>query len=250
MYALIVCYISTRIWTSSLPLAMFTDSDSDSDSASDSGLDERPFDVDSDLDESAGPSSVPHLRHTDRCRQFLEVSGDISDRVLKVLALMDDLHLNLPLFLWAISWNVPELISNNRVRYARTTLMVSVELPGILAHWHKPPRSHSQGIRTRAAGDALNSWAMETVCETLDRELSILKPTMSLPQKDLSEEVLLSVSWKEMIPEVKSKAPTLWKLFRHTMYTPRQEQRNQSKDPDAVQFSIVPKSLSPSNSLC
>ena len=104
-----------HIWTSSLPLAMFTDSDSDSNSTSDSGLDEHPFDVD-----EPAPSSDPHLRHTDRCRQFLNNSGNISDRVLQVLALMDDLHLNLPLFLWAISWNVPELISNHRVRYART----------------------------------------------------------------------------------------------------------------------------------
>ncbi|KAI9436547.1 hypothetical protein F5148DRAFT_1154490 [Russula earlei] len=49
------------------------------------------------------PKSDPHIRQTDRCRQFLEDTGDISDRVLQVLDLMDKLHLNLPLFLWAIS---------------------------------------------------------------------------------------------------------------------------------------------------
>jgi len=117
--------------------------------------------------------------------------------------------------------------------------MVSDELPGILAHWHRPPRSHGQGIRTKAARKALNDWALETICETLDDELSILKPTMSLSQQDLSEEVLLAISWKEMIPEVKSKAPMLWKLFRYTLYTARQEQRNQLKDPDAVQFNDI-----------
>lgn len=117
--------------------------------------------------------------------------------------------------------------------------MVSDELPGILAHCHRPPRSHGQGIRTKAARKALNDWALETICDTLDEELSILKPTMSLPQQDLSEEVLLSISWKEMIPEVKSKAPTLWKLFRYTLYTPRQEEQNQLKDPDVVQFNDI-----------
>jgi len=217
---------------------MSTTSDSDSDSTgsdSDSGIHERLFEQ--------VPSSDPHIRQTDRCRKFLDNSGDISNRVLQVLALMDALHINLPLFLWAISWNVPELTSDHQVRFARTALMVSDELPGILAHWHRPPRSHGQGIRTKAARKALNDWAVEIICETLDDELSILKSTMSLPQQDLSEEVLLSISWKEMIQEVKAKAPMLWKLFRYTMCTPRQQQRNQSKDPDAVQFNLDVKYL-------
>jgi len=185
------------------------------------------------------PSTDPHIRQTDRCRQFLEHTGDISKRVLQVLELMDELHLNLPLLLWAISWNVPELTSNDRVRFARTALMVSNELPGILTHWHKPPRSHGHGIRTKAARKALNDWALDTICETLDNELSMLKPTMSLPQQDLSEEALLAISWKAMILEVKSNAPTLWKLFRYALFTPRQEQRNKIKDPDVVQFNAV-----------
>ena len=205
--------------------------------------DSETFDSDSDEPLSGThertPSSDPHIRQTDRCRQFLDGTGDISDRVLQVLDLMDKLHLNLPLLLWAISWNVPELTSNNHVRFARTALMVSDELPGILAHWHRPPRCHGQGIRTKAARKALNDWALDTLCETLDDELSILKPTMSLSKQDLSEEVLLSISWKEMVSEVKSKAPTLWKLFRYTLYTPMQEQRNKIKDPDAVQFNVI-----------
>ena len=61
--------------------------------------------------------SDPHIQQTNRCRHFLEDTGDISDRVLQVLDLMDTLHLNLPLFLWAISWNVPKLTSNNHVRF-------------------------------------------------------------------------------------------------------------------------------------
>jgi hypothetical protein len=151
---------------------------------------------------------------------------------------MDKLHLNLPLLLWAISWNVPELTSHNRVCFARMALMVSDELPGILAHWHRTPCSHGQGIWTKAVRKALNDWALDTLCETLDDELLTLKPTMSLLQQDLSKEVLLAISWKEMIPEVKSKAPTLWKLFRYSLYTPMQEKRNKMKDPDAVQFDM------------
>lgn len=71
--------------------------------------------------------------------------------------------------------------------------MVCDELPGILAHWHRPPCSHGQGIWTKAASKALNDWALDTLCVTLDNELSILKPTMSLSKQDLSEEVLLAI---------------------------------------------------------
>ncbi|KAF8237484.1 hypothetical protein L208DRAFT_1421552 [Tricholoma matsutake] len=165
-------------------------------------------------------------------------TSDISDWVLQVLDLMDELHLNLPLFLWAISWNVLELTSNNCVCFARMALMVSDELPGILAHWHRPPRSHGQGIWTKAARKALNDWALDTLCETLDDELSILKLTM-LSQQHLSEEVLLAISWKEMILEIKSLAPTLWKLFRYTLYTPMQEERNKMKDPDVATLLMI-----------
>jgi len=180
------------------------------------------------------PSSNPHVRQTESCRKFLDVSGDISGRVLEVLTLMDSLHLNLPLFLWAISWNVPELVSNDRVRFARTALMLSDELPGILANWHWPPRSHGQGIRTKAARDAMNNWALETVCEIMDHELDILKPTMLFPQENLSEDALLSISWKEMIPEVKSQALTMWKLFHHALRTPKQRLKNKLTNPDPV----------------
>jgi hypothetical protein len=106
--------------------------------------------------------------------------------MLQVLELMDRLYLNLPLFLWAISWNVPELTSNDQVHFARTALMVSDELPGILVHWHRPPCSHGHGIHTKAASKALNDWALDIICKTLDDELSILKLTMSLLQEDLT----------------------------------------------------------------
>jgi hypothetical protein len=48
---------------------------------------------------------------------------------------MKSVNLNLPLLLWAISWNVPELVSDPRVAAETTALMVSEELPGLLAHW-------------------------------------------------------------------------------------------------------------------
>ena len=56
----------------------------------------------------------PHLGQTNACRQFLEATGDLVEpwveRVVKILDLMDELHVNLPIFLWAISWNEENLL--------------------------------------------------------------------------------------------------------------------------------------------
>jgi hypothetical protein len=147
---------------------------------------------------------------------------------------MDDHGLNLTLFLWAISWNNKPLVQNGVARFARTSLMVSDELPDILKNWHQPPRQHNAGIRTKAAQQAMTDWALDTISETLDREMTALTDLMSLPQDELSEEALLSIHWKDLISDVQEVAPTSWKLFRHAAYTPQQDARNTQKNPDSV----------------
>jgi hypothetical protein len=226
---LFINVFSTHIW---LPLEMSTTSDGNT---SDPDFEEPLANGTHERTSSSGP----HIQQTDRCRQFLAGTGNVLNRMLQILDLMDKLHINLPLFLWAISWNVPEVTSDSCVCFVRTALMCSDELSGILRNWHRPPHSHGQGIRMKAARKALNDWALDTVCNILDEELSLLKPTMSLPPQELSEEVLLSISWTVMIPEVQTEALTLWRLFRHTLYTPLQDQRNTMKDPDAVQFNTI-----------
>ena len=48
-------------------------------------------------------TSDPHIRQTNACHRYLEASGDIFEHVIKILQLMEKLHVNLPIFLWAIS---------------------------------------------------------------------------------------------------------------------------------------------------
>jgi hypothetical protein len=93
-------------------------------------------------------TSDPHIRQTNAYRQHLETTEDIAERVVQILEFMEELHVNLPIFLWAISWNVEELVSHPKARFARTTLMISEELPGILTHWHQPPRQHNVGVQS------------------------------------------------------------------------------------------------------
>ena len=116
-------------------------------------------------------TSDPHLKQTNAYHRYLAASGDIAERVLKILWYMEELHINLPIFLWAISWNIEELVSNPHAWFARTTLMLSEELPGILTHWHQPPWQHNPGVQTKAAKLAMTEWALEMLCDTIDEEL-------------------------------------------------------------------------------
>jgi hypothetical protein len=126
---------------------------------------------------------------------------------------MDSKQLNLPLFLWAISLNVLDLVTNSKARFARTTLMMSDELPSILANWHRP-RTHNCSTRTKAAIDVMNTCALDIISETLGNEMQVLKPVMKFLQQDLSEESLLGISLKELILAVKvTLTKVLWGSF-------------------------------------
>jgi hypothetical protein len=112
--------------------------------------------------------------------------------------------------------------------------MNSEELLEILKNWHRPPRKHGAGTRTQAAHGTMAAFALGITCNTLDEEMSALADIMSLPQEDLSEEVLLSIRWKAHVSDIQETAPTMWKLFRHAAYTPLQDSRNTIKNPDSV----------------
>jgi hypothetical protein len=88
--------------------------------------------------------------------------------------------------------------------------MVSDKLPGILAHWRRPPRRHNFGIRTKAAYDTMNEFSLDTVFDLVDNEMGSLEDVFSSPQSELSEENLLNVKWKDMTATVQREAPTTW----------------------------------------
>lgn len=112
--------------------------DEDSDIESDtSDLDTAPCELEDDTFGFAQSSSTPnwtypehtrtrsksiHQDHTASLRARLEQSGDIAQRVRNVLDFMTTQSLNIPLFLWAIFYNVDDLVPDTQARYARTTL--------------------------------------------------------------------------------------------------------------------------------
>jgi len=165
-------------------------------------------------------SKVPHPYP--RCTQklldaFKGREGNLVKSVLSVIHYMRKQHLNLPIFLWAISWNIRELTSHPVVAAERAALMKSKELPEILAHWRRPPRKHNTRIRTKATYETMNKFTLETVHELVDKEMGVLANVMASPPDDLSEESLLGTHWEDLISEVNTHAPTTWSLFHHAV---------------------------------
>jgi hypothetical protein len=175
----------------------------------------------------------PYFQRNQNIHESLSPEA-LVERVTSVLDFMRSAGLNLPILLWAISWNVPELVSEPQVIAERTALMISEELPGILAHWRRPPRRHNAGVRTKAAYDTMNNFALETVCELIGKEINALGDVLASPQDELSEDGLLSIKWGDIAAEVNQTAPTTWRLLRHVAYVSKQESRNKLKSPDTV----------------
>jgi hypothetical protein len=190
-------------------------------------------DVPDPISSSTNQRRHPSLRRTESIRKSFDNQA-LAERVRSVLGFMTSVGINLPVFLWAISWNIPELVSDLNVSAERTALMVSDELPGILAHWRRPPRKHSSGIRTKAAYDTMNRFALETVLEIIEYEMGALGNVFNSPQSELSEEGLLDIKWKDMVASACHEAPTTWALLRHAAYTQKQESRNTTTNPDTV----------------
>ena len=91
--------------------------------------------------DSANESDYNHLditmpiqiRNTQLLHEWIE--GSLVEKIVKVLEVMEDLKINLTIFLDALSWGDAACISNATVCYAHTGLMKSEELLLILHHW-------------------------------------------------------------------------------------------------------------------
>lgn len=202
-----------------------------------SGDDNELFDDENEEEtyEEKAPPAV--LGRTHSLRAFLAIKTNlwIAEQCRQVIQYMVSLGLDLTLFLYHISWTNPEATVDPVIQYARSVLMWSEELPTILRNWHRPPREHLRGVRTKAVRAAMDSFAQDLVVRRINRDMRALGPLMKSPNSEFSEEALLAVEFQELIPRVQELAPTFWKLCRATAHTPRQAAENTKKsDPDMV----------------
>lgn len=197
---------------------------------------DEPEDWDEPMAEDELSFDVPVAnQNTQYLRVRLE-GTDVLSKVKRVIGCMQAEGLNLPLLLDAIFYGDPGCHNNAVVRYQRTALMVSDELPKLLDRWYQPPsRSQGhQGQRPLAAKKVLVSFAQKIVNEEIDREIKrTAKFFVSRPEL-LSKEHLLSLDFRAMIETCRTYAPTMWHLFRNAAYTAEQERHNIRKNPDMV----------------
>ncbi|KAI0686795.1 hypothetical protein BC835DRAFT_1420172 [Cytidiella melzeri] len=101
----------------------------------------------------------------------------ITQKLINIIKFMADVQMDTTTFLHYLSWNLEipaaETSIEGTIRYARTALMHSEQLPGILHRWYKPPRPHQRGVRTRAARAAMDVWALNDVTARINREMRL-----------------------------------------------------------------------------
>jgi hypothetical protein len=87
-----------------------------------------------DLEEEAGPTI--QLKRTQFLRENLQLQGkDVAGPIRQVLTAMDEAGIDLTILLDGVSWGTPDCTRDAKIRYARSTLLNSKELPSILRRW-------------------------------------------------------------------------------------------------------------------
>ncbi|KAI0630349.1 hypothetical protein C8Q77DRAFT_1219914 [Trametes polyzona] len=191
------------------------------------------------------PAPPIQLQDT-RAKQRQLGSASKLERVRNILKCMDNNGMNLPMFLDALSWGDEDCVNDPKVRYERTALMVSEELPHILKRWYRAPRtstSRAHYVRPAGARKALEEFAMDCAAEILDRELESTAHLFRSPEDSLSEAALTSFDFAEVALRLQDPvlgAPRAWTLLHGAMQRARRsrsESRSQSrKNPTYLQY--------------
>lgn len=188
-------------------------------------MDDEPDDCTADLSDDDEEDGDPiQLGHTANLRASL-VGQNVAQKVRATLFFMEEQGINLPIFLDALSWGDTGCSSDHKIRYARTSLMVSTELPGILSRWYNPPRrSHQKrGKRPAGARAKLLNFAVAVVADRVDKELKLSASLFLSPPEDFSQESITSVNFNKLGVAVLEKAPITWQIFHRAAYSQKQE---------------------------
>ncbi|KAI0085960.1 hypothetical protein BDY19DRAFT_870850, partial [Irpex rosettiformis] len=156
-------------------------------------------------------------------RELSQLSDkDIALKMVDIINFMAEKGMGVATFLHYLSWNVqvPVHMASEEgvIRHARTALMSSPQLSGIIEHWLKPPRKHLKGISTLGAKDVLERWAVESIKSCISSEMREFSPLLHSSPDDMSEDTLLSVNLKDDIKTMKATMPTFWDLMNYCRY--------------------------------
>ena len=193
--------------------------------------------TDTDEDQNQTPSHPIQIKRTRRLRGAL--TGSVVAKVLTILSCMDSVGLNLPLFLDFLSWGDQDCVINAKVRYERTALMVSEELPGILERWRSPPWvTGSANLWSKGAWPAMEEFAFSCVMEVVEKELQDIEELAMCPSDKVSDSGLTCFLIEDMIFKLSSpalgSAPKLWALLQKVSRMKEQARKHTKKPSDLV----------------
>ncbi|KAI0693417.1 hypothetical protein BC835DRAFT_1306757 [Cytidiella melzeri] len=92
------------------------------------------------------------------------------------------------------------------------------EFPHMLQKW----RDSFRGAGTKAARDALDSWSVSNVKLLINQEMQQLAPYMCSPQKELTEEGLLSIKLTNLATQIQTTAAILYQILHSLSSNPKQ----------------------------
>ncbi|KAJ2921425.1 hypothetical protein H1R20_g15670, partial [Candolleomyces eurysporus] len=162
------------------------------------------------------------------------------EAVKQTTAVMDATGINLPIYLDAVSWGNKRCTEDASIRYQRSALLHSRELPGILCRWRKPPRSSARMTRPAGATKTLNEFAIATTIDLLTKELKELGPMFSLSAgEDVNSAHLTEMNITSMMDTMKTTSPKLWSLLTGSLSTDRRNKEGIKKSSDKVVFTII-----------
>ncbi|KAF7326135.1 hypothetical protein MKEN_00465000 [Mycena kentingensis (nom. inval.)] len=166
-----------------------------------------------DPEELAGRPS-PFVAHTRRRAEELAALEDdeVEQKLLTVFDALRATGMDLPVFLEAVCWGRTCAVKNARIRTARTTLMLSEQLPVIMQRCLKPPRWSSSTRKKRAAGARaeLLPRVARLCVEEMKLEMVLLGPMLTTnTATDVSAASLTGFTFTNMHAEMKGKAPLL-----------------------------------------
>ena len=148
--------------------------DGDYDPANDSPASEpdlEPMDIEEpECEDEVDEAPAIQVGRTQALRENL-AGQDLAPKVKHVLQAMKEVGMDIPIFLDALSWGTDQCTQDGEIRYHRSALLQSKELPNILLQWWKAPISKgTKRARARAAAPAMEAFAATVSQSVLNRE--------------------------------------------------------------------------------
>lgn len=146
-----------------------------------------------------------HLRErTEKRRAAAGGPKAIATRVSQVLEYISGVGLDLPIFLDAVCWGNDDLLADGKAKYERATLMHSSELPQILERW---------GKKSPPAKSVLRNQALSTIKTAIHTEMDDAVSELTMPDGEIEEEKLLSITQEDMVKRLKPVTGMLWEIL-------------------------------------